>query len=332
MARYLVIAFFLLALTGCATEYERPMSMSTLQAMATPSLVYSPTPDVYALALGNVQAQATLQAINGTSQAISAGLTATQYAPTRTAAETATGQAWVMLVWTATAAEQQTVTAANQTAAAGNKTATAQWWTPTPSQTPTPNFTGTVEAASAGAQATALYGQAVSVELGIERDRMMNQAQAIAPPVILLIVLVVALVMAWRWLSVRPVQRDTRGDAPLLVIDGKVYDADRNPQPLLDLSGKRPAIPALTDPTLQAATTARDQLVDLATRGQPGPGRPPRKALAEQMGQQGQIAAPSQIRVLTPDQARPLLGDVIQGIVRDATETDLDGHQEVSDG
>ncbi|HAE59736.1 MAG TPA: hypothetical protein DCG54_09610 [Anaerolineae bacterium] len=321
MARYVSVLLVILLGIGLAACGD---ASNWTTAYPAASLSYSATPDVYDLALGNVQAQATLEAINGTSQAISAGLTATEYAPTRAAAETATEQAWMLQVWTATAASQQT-------AASSGQTATAQWWTPTPSQTPTPNYTGTVESAAAAAQATALYGEAVSVELAIERDRMMNQVQAIAPLIALVAVLVVVLVMAWRWSQVRPIQRDARGDAPLLVIDGSIYDADRNPHPLLDMSGKRPAIPALTDAALQAATTARDQLVDLATRGQPGPGRPPRKALADQMAQQSQIAPSSEIRVLSPEQARPLLGDVIPGIVRDAIETDLQGHQEVVD-
>jgi hypothetical protein len=182
------------------------------------------TPDVYDLALGNIQAQATLDAMQATSQAISAELTATAYAPTQQAIEIATAQAW----------------------------------------TPTPNFTATVESAQAAAQATALHGEAVSVELAIERERMMNKVQAVAPWAALIVTLVFTLFMAWRWSKVRPVQRDPRGDAPLLIIDGKVYDADRNPYPLVDLSGPKPQIPALTSPELQSATTARDQMIDLA--------------------------------------------------------------------
>lgn len=267
------------------------------------------TPDVYDLALGNIQAQATLDAMQATSQAISAELTATAYAPTQQAIETATERAWQITGWTATAAVEQTVTAANGTA-------TAQAWTATP------NFTATVEAAQAAAQATALHGEAVSVELAIERERMMNKVQAVAPWAALVVTLVFTLVMAWRWSKVRPVQRDPRGDAPLLIIDGKVYDADRNPYPLVDLSGPKPQIPALTSPELQSATTARDQMIDLATRGSQGQ-VPQRKALAQKMAARNVLPSFTQIRVLPPEQARPLLGDVIPGIVRDAIETDL---------
>jgi hypothetical protein len=41
------------------------------------------------------------------------------------------------------------------------------------------------------------------------------------------------------------------------------------------------------------------------------------------MAAQNILPQPAQVRILPPEQARPLLGDVIPGIVRDAIETDL---------
>jgi hypothetical protein len=304
-------AFFLLVflLTACGTAPE---------ALPAPTPVPPPTatPDIYQLALGNIQAQATLNAMQATSQALSANLTATAYAPTQQAIVTATERAWIVAGWTVTAAVEQSATAVSNTA-------TALAWTPTP------NFTATVEAAEASAQATALYGQAVSVELAIERERMMNKVQAAAPWAALAVILVSALVLAFRWSRVRPIQRDERGDAPLLIIDGKVYDADRNPYPLVDLSGEKPLIPALTAPDLQNATTARDQMIDLATRGVQGQGHPQRKAIAQRMAAQN-LPTTGQVQVLPPEQARPLIADVVPGIVRDAIEADLsegDSHE-----
>lgn len=277
-----------------------------------PALTVAPTgtPDVYQLALGNIQAQATLEAMQATSQAISANLTSTAYAPTQKAIGTATERAWIAAGWTATSAVEQT-------AKADSGTATARAWTSTP------NFTATVEAAAAGAQATALHGQAVSVELAVEREQMMNKVQAVVPWAALVVSFVFVLVLAFRWSKVRPVQRDARGDAPLLVIDGKVYDADRNPYPLVDLSGKKPQIPALTAPEIQTATTARDQMIDLATRGSQVQPKPQRQAIAQKMAAQNFLPQPAPVRILSPERARPLLGDVIPGIVRDAIETDL---------
>jgi hypothetical protein len=280
-----------------------------------PTALPTATPDIYQLALGNIQAQATLDTMQATSQAISANLTAVAYAPTREAAETATERAWMMTGWTATASVEQTATAASGTA-------TQQAWSAIATQRAV-NITATVDAAAASAQATALHGQAVSVDLAIERERMMNKVQAAAPWGTLCISFVFVLVVAFRWSKVRSIQRDSRGDAPLLVVDGKIYDADRNPYPLVDLSGKKPSIPALTAPEMQAATTARDQMIDLATRGTQGQATPQRKAIAQRMAAQNMLPPPAQIRVLAPEQARPLLGDVIPGIVRDAIETDL---------
>ncbi len=273
------------------------------------------TPDIYQLALGNIQAQSTLEAMQATAQSISADLTATAYAPTQAAVATATERAWMVAGWTATASLQQTATAASGTA-------TQQSWQATSTQRVL-DVTATVDAAAAQAQATALHGQAVSVELAVERERMMNSVQAAAPWTALGVVLVALLVLAFRWSKVRPIQRDSRGDAPLLVIDGKVYDADRNPYPLLDLSGKKPSIPALTPPELQAPTTARDQMIDLATRGTQGQANPRRQAMAQKMAAQNILPQPATIQILPAEQARPLLGDVLPGIVRDAIETDL---------
>ncbi len=311
--RFIVLLLLPLVLLAACGSLAEPL---------TPTPMPTATPDIYQLALGNIQAQATLEAMQATSQAISANLTSTAYAPTQQAAETATERAWTMISWTATTSVQQTTTAASGTA-------TQQTWQTTVTQRAL-DITATVESAAANAQATALHGQAVSVELAVERERMMNKVQAAAPWGALCIAFVFVLVMAFRWSRVRPVQRDSRGDAPLLVVDGKIYDADRNPYPLVDLSGSKPQIPALTAPDIQSATTARDQMIDLATRGGQAQANPQRKVIAQKMAAQNLLPQPAQVKVLPPEQARPLLGDVIPGIVRDAIETDLT-HQENPD-
>ncbi len=310
MRRLTLFITLLLLLTACGKMPE-----------PQPTLKPTPTPDTYQLALGNIHAQSTLEAVQATAQSISANLTATAYAPTQEAIGTATERAWVMAGWTATASVEQTATSASGTA-------TQQSWQATSTQRAI-NITATVEAAAAEAQATALHGQAVSVELAVERERMMNTVQATAPWVVLFIVLIALLVLAFRWSKVRPIQRDPRGDAPLLIIDGKVYDADRNPYPLLDVSGKKPSIPALTPSELQAPTTARDQMIDLATRGIQGQTNPRRQAIAQKMAAQSILPPPAPaIQFLPADQARPLLGDVLPGIVRDAIDADITGTEQ----
>ena len=326
MRRLIVLFLAVILLAACATS---PEQASLTGSSSSPSA----TPDIYALSLGNIQAQSTLQAMQATANSIEANLTAAAYAPTQEALETATERAWTMTGWTATAAVEQTASSASGTATeqaiqatatrqAADLAATQQNWSVTLTQRAL-DITATVDSAAASAQATALHGQAVSVELAIERERMMNKVQATAPWMALVITLAVVLVIAWRWSKVRPIQRDSRGDAPLLVINGSVYDADRNPFPLLDMSSKKASIPALTSPEIQSATTARDQMIDLATRGTQGQVNPQRKALAQKMAAQNMLPAPTVVQVITPEQARPLLGDVIPGIIRDAIETDL---------
>lgn len=244
MLRQTIPIFFLLALVFLLA------ACGNLPA-ATPLPTPTGTPDAYQLTLVNVQAQATLDAAQSTASAIQANKTATAFAPTQQAGATATERAWTMAGWTATVSVQQT-------ASSSSFTATAQAWTPTP------NFTATVESARAAAQATAIHGEAVSVELAVERERMTNQVRAILPWVITVAVIIIAVVLLWRYMRVRPIQRDSRGDAPLLVIDGAVYDADRNPLPVLQMKKGQPQIPLLTPPELQGPTTARDQAVDLA--------------------------------------------------------------------
>jgi hypothetical protein len=72
MSRLALFLFALALLAACGTL---PAPQPTLASTATP--------DMYQLALGNIQAQATLDAMQATSQAISANLTATAYAPTQ---------------------------------------------------------------------------------------------------------------------------------------------------------------------------------------------------------------------------------------------------------
>lgn len=274
----------------------------------------SATPDKDTLS--NIQAQSTLEVLKATSQAIEVNLTNTAYVPTLQARQSATAQAWLFTSWTATASVVQTATAVSGTATGQSVHATG-----TQQKL---DITATLEVAAANAQATALHSQAVSVELAVERERLMNTLWAITPWAMLVLVLVVSLVVVLRRSRVRPIFRDPHGDAPILIVDGKiVYDADRNPQPLLDLSGKKPAIPALTDLVLQAATTMRDQMIDLVSRSSLFSQPAHRQEIAQKMIGQDMSQAIPEISVLSPDESRPLLQDVLPGIVRDTVSVDI---------
>lgn len=306
-AAVVLLSIFILVLAACSTPGRDE---------AVPSPSASITPDTYTLSLANIQAQSTLDAMRATSQAIEAGLTATAYEPTSQAIQTATAQAWLITSWTATASIDQTATAASGTATQQSVQATG-----TQQKL---DITATLDVAAASAQATALHGQAVSVELAVERERSMNTVWAVTPWAAFVLVLVVLLVVALRRSRVRPIFRDPRGDAPLLIVDGKIYDADRNPQPLLDLSGKKPVIPALTDPGLQAATTARDQMIDLASRGLTGASEQGRRQeLAKRMADHSLPPGQPEISVISAEDSMPLLRDVLPGIVRDTVDVDI---------
>jgi hypothetical protein len=308
MNRIPLILFWLaFLLTACADSADL-----TEQRTATPSASPSPsaTPDPVELIQKNIEMQGTLNALQASSYQMAANLTGTYMAPT-----------WDVITQQAAGSATQissTATAAFiATSASTAQTATAALWTPTP------DFPGTLTAAKVAAESTELHVQSVRDELALERDRLMNQASAIIPWAATVVVLVFSLALAWRWSQVRVIQRDLRGDAPLIITGATVYDADRNPGPVLDVSSGRPQAPILAPPEMQAATTSRDQLVDLATRGAAGmTPKPQRQAIAKKMIEQTSLPAPTQsIQVLPPDQARPLLGDVIPGIARDAMQT-----------
>lgn len=303
-AAIVLLVAFTLTLAACSSQ-DGTVSVANASA----------TSDDYALSLANIQAQSTLQALQATSQVIEANLTRTAIAPTIQARQSATAQAWLFTSWTATAA-------IHQTAIAASDTATQQVVQATHTQRVLDN-TATVDAAAVSAQITALHGQSVRVELAVERERLMNNAWAITPWVLLILIVSALVVVLLRRSRVRPIFRDLRGDAPLLIVDGKIYDADRNPQPLVDLSGEKPAIPALTDLSLQAATTARDQMIDLASRSAVSSQPNHRQEIAQKMIGQTIPAAVPEISVLSPDASRPLLHDVLPTIVRDTVDVDI---------
>jgi len=297
-------ALFLLSillLTACVPSVQEPLAVHTSNP-------------VQAFVDANAS-QATAQAAVATAQFYTGQLTATVEAQHAIATE----RAWLVQSTqqaaeiASTARAWEATTTADSLASANQSTATQHAL----------NITATTDAASASTYATAMAGEAISVELAIQRQRMMNKMWAVTPWAVLLATLVFLIFLVLRWIQVRPIQRDPRGDAPLLIIGGKVYDADRNPYPLLDISSKSPQIPALTSPELQEVTTARDQMIDLATRGaldSPDPER--RKSAARQLTDQS-LPALSKVDILPPEQASPWIKDVLPGIVKDAIEADV---------
>ena len=184
--------------------------------------------------------------------------------------------------WSATATVNSDLTTA--TAAAN---ATAESWSATVTQAA---WFSQATAETAGLQAlqTAQAAQADMARLAAERQRTINQVQAAAPWVILAIVVPFVIYLAWQFGSVetlrrRAIPRDPRGDAPILILDDhgrrNVIDPDLFFGAAVSIGRNgRPEAPTLAAPELQAPVKARDQAVDLVSRGLPGQ-TPQRRAL-----------------------------------------------------
>jgi len=173
----------------------------------------------------------------------------------------------------------------------------------------------TAEAQEAEAIALIQAAEAEKAELEAQRARLTYPVRAYGPWVMLFAAVALLLWGGYRLIQAevirrRVIQRDARGDAPLVVVERPggeivVFDPDRGfwPVTVIDAQGQVTQ-PALTAPELQERVTAHDQAVDLATRGLPGkPVRRQSTAAAYKM------AAPPLYRILKP--GAPLPGNVI---------------------
>jgi hypothetical protein len=260
------------------------------------------------LYLSGIQAQETLQAVHAmeTATAVAGRATATAQAQaiaaTRAAWEAeATRTAWVA---TATAASHQATATSQAQAAAATATATAWAATATAdavawSQAATATRSAwevdaTTTAVYAAAVATAQAAQAEQARLEAERARLTYPVRAYGPWVLLLTAFALLLWAGYRMTKaaearVRAVPRDARGDAPILVLPLQgggetVIDPDRSFGPALEVRGEV-SQPQLAPPEYQAGVVARDQAVDLVSRGLPGSGAShPRRRLPPGFG------------------------------------------------
>jgi hypothetical protein len=194
------------------------------------------------------------------------------------------------------------------------------------------DITATADTASVQAYATQQYRIARNEELALQRKELMNKVAAVFPWSIGVGTFVVLVIVFIRWSRVRVIQRDPRGDAPLLlnVVDGVAYDFDRHPTSTGGL--KREDIKLL--PKFSASdhtqTTARDQMLDLATRGLRGTNK--RQANNKQIEEEkllGDGAMPK-IETIDPNSARPLFKDVIPHIVQDSIDAETISQEEGS--
>jgi hypothetical protein len=128
-------------------------------------------------------------------------------------------------------------------------------------------------------------------------------------------------------MRLRAIHRDARGDAPLMIFQqgGRIvaYDPDRafGPATVFDAEVTQPQ---LTEPAAQERTTARDQTIDLTSRGLPQAQRRTRRVspaqgrkLLERASTQTP-AASGPVQVVPPARIRPWLREVRPQAVRNA--------------
>jgi hypothetical protein len=194
------------------------------------------------------------------------------------------------------------------------------------------DITATADSAAVQAFATQQYAQARSNELSIQRKEMMNSVAAVVPWGVGVGTLVIALLVLVRWSRVRIIQRDPRGDAPLLlnVVDGVAYDFDRHPTSTGGLQREDIKLLPKFSASDHTQTAERDQMLDLATRGfqnaarrRPAPFEPLRSSLPQIPSSVSTSTPAPRIQVIDVSQAKPLFHDVIPHIVRDAVEAEI---------
>jgi hypothetical protein len=194
------------------------------------------------------------------------------------------------------------------------------------------DITATADIAAVQAYATEQYSIARTQELTLERETMVNQVRAVVPWAMFVITFVILAFFFRRWTRVRVIQRDSRGDAPLLldVVDGVAYDADRNPASTEGLEREDlKRLPQFSSRD-HIQTTARDQMLDLATRGLLGTNQ--RKGLGRQLKNDlntGGGPMPK-IEAIDAGSARPLFKDVIPHIVQDSIDAEVISEEEDS--
>lgn len=310
-----------------------PLVILTLVSCA-PAVPYNQMPgapgDLYSNANGNrMTADALLREAQWQEQA----LTATAGAPIVRITETAAA-----LSVQATQAQGTSVAAAQTQV--GAMTATAVWWTPTP------NFDSTSTVAVLNAQNTAIANEAIRNNLQLEQERITNEFYAILPGLTWALcagLLVIGVLWMIRRTRYQAAQVDARGNVlPLLdIVEGSYTDIDNAPNfkgsmkndwmvKLLahwfeKRTGAKLLLPEVTAQR-QDAVKERDQMVDLATRGLPGPvsdGKE-RQKLAGQAAVKQIMAPKPEQRYTIFDESKmdltPINGVVIEHLDRDWQE------------
>jgi len=292
--------------------------------------------------VSGVQARATLEYIQAVQTSTAQSLYVAERQATIQAAETRDAQQATYSAAQATEDNLRTVAAATQTQQVWNATGTAaasqatmtaaaigtqSSWAGTATQSAW-NVQATAEAAGLQALQTAQAAQAEMARLAAERQRTINTVQATAPWVILTILVPLAAYLAWMWgnaeaLRRRAIPRDPRGDAPILILDGhghrNVIDPDLFFGSALSIGRNgRLEGPALAGLDYQSQVKARDQAVDLVSRGLPGQPAQHRRPAGLLPAQPRSPLA--KVRMVDSEEVKEWLPDVLAPIHRQALE------------
>uniref|UniRef100_UPI00145E845A hypothetical protein n=1 Tax=Candidatus Roseilinea sp. NK_OTU-006 TaxID=2704250 RepID=UPI00145E845A len=163
------------------------------------------------------------------------------------------------------------------------------------------------QAVNAGLAQEALYQERIRT---IQQDYA-KYAWAVLPFVLLGVLAVLGLLGVWLWKRNQVLTQLADGRL-VLVRDGKVIIPDRSLYPVID-----PDKPTLPPPDIQRQVTENDQKVS-AIRALAAAGK---TETAQQLVQGMSPAQPQlTVRVIQEREARPLLGEVVSGIYKDAVE------------
>lgn len=293
-------------------------NVSGVQARATLEFVQAvQTSTAQAQYAAEWQATAQAAATQDALQAAYVAAQATDESIRAAAAATQTQQVWSATA-TADSSQATATSAANATAMSVSGTATQAVL----------NNQATAEAASLQALQTAQAAQADMARMAAERQRTINKVQAAAPWIILAILVPLVAYLAWLWgnaeaLRRRAIPRDPRGDAPILILDNhgrrNVIDPDLFFGAVVSIGkGGQPEAPALAAPDLQSQVKARDQAVDLVSRGLPG--QAPRRRALPALTQTQSNPPLANVRVVEPDEVKDWISDVLPRIQRRALQ------------
>jgi len=307
-------------LTACddAAYISADPNVSGVQARATLEFVQAvQTSTAQALYAAEWQATAQTGATKSAIQAAYVAAQATEESIRAAAAATQTQQVWNATA-TADSSQATATAAANATAMSWSSTATQSAW----------NNQATAEVASVQALQTAQAAQADMARMAAERQRTINKIQAAALWVILAIAVPLVAYLAWVWgnteaLRRRAIPRDPRGDAPILILDDhgrrNVIDPDLLFSAAVSIGkGGQPEAPLLAAPELQSQVKARDQAVDLVSRGLPG--QPQRRRALPALTQPPSNTLLGNVRVVEPDEVKDWISDVLPRIQQKALQ------------